>query len=306
MSNMCAVVVLSCLLALMQVDGTHGMVIAEETSDVRRQLQGGGPGGFNGQGSNAPADYYSAGGYDEQTDYYYYSVPLDSNCEDFYDLCMTSSVRCDLEPPWPDFVSCEEEKDFCSEHPDTLQLYCAKTCGTCDCVDFYDQCKESSVPCQLEPPWEDFVSCADEAQYCDEHPETLQLYCAKTCGKCEYTGPNFASVFLLATETESGVYEITYATEDPLGDLEVQNCDLTDAYSGIAEDSDYTVSIGPSSGNLIIVGKKGSTIDSTEGDYEFLFYVVGNVNDNCRWVFTDEDGNTVGVELEIESCKGKC
>ena len=33
--------------------------------------------------------------------------------------------------PWPDFVSCAEEAAECSQHPTTLQVHCAKTCGTC-------------------------------------------------------------------------------------------------------------------------------------------------------------------------------
>eukprot|EP00911_Craspedida_sp_UC1_P001543 UC1_evm1s1165 len=49
----------------------------------------------------------------------------------------------------------------------------------------------SSVPCQnnydlgrVPKPWSDFVSCADEAEYCSDHPQTLQLHCALTCGTC--------------------------------------------------------------------------------------------------------------------------
>ena len=34
-------------------------------------------------------------------------------------------------------------------------------------------------------PWDDFVSCADEADACEDNPDTLGVHCAKTCGTCE-------------------------------------------------------------------------------------------------------------------------
>jgi len=50
----------------------------------------------------------------------------DESCVDDYDLGTVPK-------PWSDFVSCEDEKPYCTEdvHKDTLQKHCAKTCGTC-------------------------------------------------------------------------------------------------------------------------------------------------------------------------------
>lgn len=33
-------------------------------------------------------------------------------------------------------------------------------------------------------PWDDFISCADEAPWCNDHPTTLQTHCRLACGLC--------------------------------------------------------------------------------------------------------------------------
>ena len=35
--------------------------------------------------------------------------------------------------------------------------------------------------------WGDFTSCADEAEYCADHPTTLMVHCQLTCGTCTAT-----------------------------------------------------------------------------------------------------------------------
>merc|ERR1719223_1509893 len=45
------------------------------------------------------------------------------------------------------------------------------------CVDDYDLGT-------VAPPWSDFVSCAEEQDYCQDHQDTLMKHCKKTCGVC--------------------------------------------------------------------------------------------------------------------------
>ena len=36
-----------------------------------------------------------------------------------------------LQVPWSDFRSCDAERAYCADHPNTLQLHCRQTCNTC-------------------------------------------------------------------------------------------------------------------------------------------------------------------------------
>eukprot|EP01052_Picozoa_sp_SAG31_P041619 SAG31_NODE_6358_length_2045_cov_1.487667_2_plen_354_part_00 len=56
---------------------------------------------------------------------------------------------------------------------------------SCACVPPMAQCQDDyDMDASLPRPWGDFVSCADEAAHCHEHPDTLMLHCKLSCGEC--------------------------------------------------------------------------------------------------------------------------
>merc|ERR1712224_867350 len=73
------------------------------------------------------------------------------------------------------------------------------------------------------------------------------------------------SIHVTATETSKGVYEISYESTAEIEGFEVENCDLSDAYGGDAEDKGFYITTGSSSGIVIAFSFEGESITAGSG-----------------------------------------
>merc|ERR1711907_473571 len=112
------------------------------------------------------------------------------------------------------------------------------------------------------------------------------------------------SIHVTATETSKGVYEITYESAAEIEGFEIENCDLSDAYGGDAEDKGFYITTGSSSGIVIAFSFEGESITEGSGT---LLTLEGSMDDECYFIFSDDDGHELSYDLEIVGCTdNKC
>lgn len=112
------------------------------------------------------------------------------------------------------------------------------------------------------------------------------------------------SIHVTATETSKGVYEISYESTAEIEGFEVENCDLSDAYGGDAEDKGFYITTGSSSGIVIAFSFEGESITAGSGT---LLTLEGSMDDECYFIFSDDDGHELSYDLEIVECtSNKC
>merc|ERR1711879_454415 len=88
--------------------------------------------------------------------------------------------------PWDDFISCDDEKPYCSTNP-TVAEGCKRTCGFCNSSPTPSPSPSPSCEDEFGPnnkPWDDFISCDAEKPYYSTNP-TVAEGCKRTCGSCD-------------------------------------------------------------------------------------------------------------------------
>merc|ERR1711907_864773 len=100
------------------------------------------------------------------------------------------------------------------------------------------------------------------------------------------------------------VSKITYESTAEIEGFEIENCDLSDAYGGDAEDKGFYITTGSSSGIVIAFSFEGESITEGSGT---LLTLEGSMDDECYFIFSDDDGHELSYDLEIVGCTdNKC
>eukprot|EP01052_Picozoa_sp_SAG31_P037808 SAG31_NODE_4942_length_2846_cov_1.892246_1_plen_564_part_00 len=121
--------------------------------------------------------------------------------------CKTAAACAEIEGTFND------EFKYCDPKCSATNMWTCRSVEACSSVSgywetAYSYCSDvpPHQPCQddydlgvVDKPWSDFVSCAEEKEYCHEHPETLMQHCKLTCGECHPDAHEFMNFSAHAT-----------------------------------------------------------------------------------------------------------